>query len=69
VGLHANFTTLTAETPAVLPAGSTLRTTCTWNNPNSTTVGFPDEMCTFVGYYVGSSDVNCIDGAMIFRQP
>jgi hypothetical protein len=57
-----NYTTFSLESPALIPAGSTLSTTCTWFNSKNTTVMFPDEMCTFNGFYLGQSDANCIDG-------
>jgi hypothetical protein len=33
----------------VLAPGDAFRTTCTWNNPDSVPLGFPEEMCTTFG--------------------
>jgi hypothetical protein len=59
---HPNYTMFSLQAPAVIPAGSTITTSCTWFNTKSMSVGFPDEMCTFNGFYLGESDANCIDG-------
>jgi hypothetical protein len=48
--------------PLMLPAGSTLTTTCTWMNSGATALGFPDEMCVFFTLYVGEQDITCAGG-------
>lgn len=40
--------------PMLLPAGTVIRATCEWNNPTTSTVGYPVEMCTVFGYLGGS---------------
>jgi hypothetical protein len=57
-----DYTKFTPQAPSVIPAGSTVSTTCTWSNTTSATIGFPKEMCVFVGFYLGASDVYCVDG-------
>jgi hypothetical protein len=59
---HPNYTRFTLQTPALLPAGSTIHTTCTWSNNKTTALSFPDEMCVFAGFYIGESDATCVDG-------
>jgi hypothetical protein len=59
---HPNYTRFTLQAPRIIPAGSTIHTTCTWSNPGSTTISFPDEMCTFAGFLLGGSDAACVNG-------
>jgi hypothetical protein len=59
---HPNYTRFTVQAPRVIPAGSTIHTKCTWSNPGSTTITFPDEMCTFAGFVLGGSDALCVNG-------
>src|SRR5262249_2642489 len=59
---HPNYTTFTLQQPKLIPAGSTIHTTCTWSNMTTSTVQFPDEMCTFAGIHVADSDVACVNG-------
>jgi len=59
---NPNFSTAALATPVVLPAGSTLRTTCHWLNEGVTNINFPDEMCVFFGLYLSDHDQNCVDG-------
>lgn len=59
---NPNFASRDAGDALVLPAGSTLRTECTWINTSSDTVRFPDEMCVFFAYYLGTEDLYCVDG-------
>lgn len=57
--LSPNFVYRTIADPMVLPAGSTVRTRCEWSNTTADTIGFPDEMCAFFGFYIGDTDVTC----------
>jgi hypothetical protein len=59
---NPNFTHQKLQEPFLLPAGSTLRTECTWNNTETRPLAFPDEMCTFGGFFIGEKDVQCIAG-------
>ncbi len=45
-----------------LPAGSILKTTCTWSPDITAPIMFPDEMCAFVSFYLGDADHGCVDG-------
>jgi hypothetical protein len=40
--------------PHHLAAGSVIRTTCEWDNPGTTPIEFPAEMCTAFGYLAGT---------------
>jgi hypothetical protein len=40
-----------ASAPLILAAGDQLRVSCTYDNDTGAAVGFPEEMCTAVGYY------------------
>jgi hypothetical protein len=46
--------TLYLTSPKHLTAGTVVRTTCTWMNPNPTDVEFPAEMCSAFGYLAGT---------------
>jgi hypothetical protein len=59
---HPNYKRFTLQAPALIPAGSTIHTKCTWSNPGSKPLTFPDEMCVFAGFYLGDSDAACIEG-------
>lgn len=51
--------------PLMIHKGDTVRTHCEWNNTTASTVGFPDEMCVGVGFFLsdGSTSPICVDGA------
>jgi hypothetical protein len=59
---HPEYATFPLQSPLIIPAGSTLHTTCTWNNTTSKSLTFPDEMCVFVGFFLGDKDASCVDG-------
>jgi hypothetical protein len=59
---HPNYTKFSQQAPKLVPAGSTLHTTCTWANSGSTPITFPDEMCIFGAFFVGNQDVTCANG-------
>jgi hypothetical protein len=59
---HPNYTRFPLQALAILPAGSTIHTTCTWSNTTNKTLSFPTEMCTFAGFYLGDSDAVCVNG-------
>lgn len=42
--------------PYPLPAGTLLRTTCSWDNSRAHTVTFPEEMCAVFGYIRGTQN-------------
>ncbi|MDC3954923.1 hypothetical protein [Polyangium jinanense] len=48
---HPPVSTFTMEEPLVIPAGTRLRQTCSWDNTSSTPMLFPTEMCIAFGYY------------------
>ncbi|HEY5923222.1 MAG TPA: hypothetical protein VIV11_16195 [Kofleriaceae bacterium] len=60
-----NFRLETLEQPLVLTAGQQLVTTCNWNNLTDKTLRFPDEMCAFLGFYIGNNDRACANGEWI----
>lgn len=60
---HPNYKQFSVEAPAVLPAGSTVSTSCTWSNDSSQTIEFPSEMCVFTGFMLGDGDVACLNGS------
>jgi hypothetical protein len=60
---HPNYTRFTLQVPAIIPAGDTIHTTCTWSSNKTTALNFPDEMCVFAGFYLGDSDATCVDGS------
>jgi len=59
---HPNYERFSVETPFVLPAGSTLSTTCTWSNDTAEALEFPSEMCVFTGFMLGDADIACLNG-------
>jgi hypothetical protein len=46
----------------VLTTGSKLVTRCVWNNHTAAKLSFPDEMCAFLGFYIGDRDRACANG-------
>jgi hypothetical protein len=58
---NPNFTHLTLDAPMVLKAGEILKTSCDWTNTTAQALSFPTEMCVFIGFYLGSADVGCVD--------
>jgi hypothetical protein len=65
---NPTFTVFSAEQPFQIKAGDQIHTHCTWNNPGSSPVTFPDEMCVGIGFYyapdgaTGAPEINCIKG-------
>lgn len=59
---HPNFKTTALDQPLMLHKGDKLKTTCAWNNKGAKTLGFPDEMCAFLTFYVGNKDRACANG-------
>jgi hypothetical protein len=53
------------DSPLVLKAGSKLTTHCAWDNTGGRTLSFPDEMCAFFGFYVGTHDLACANGRWV----
>ncbi len=47
--------TLFYQQPRAVPAGTIVRTTCTWDNTSAETIEFPAEMCASFGYIAGTS--------------
>jgi hypothetical protein len=45
--------TLMFENPMVIPKGTRLRTSCSWDNTSSKELGFPSEMCSAFAYLQG----------------
>lgn len=59
---NPNFTRTTLADPVVLPAGTKLTTTCSWNNTTNRDLGFPDEMCAFLAFHTDWVDRQCAPG-------
>jgi hypothetical protein len=62
---NPNYSYRPVDSPLILKAGTTLHTHCEWMNHGSTPVKFPDEMCVFLGFFLGDRDINCVDGNAI----
>jgi hypothetical protein len=62
---NPNFSYHPVDSPLVLKAGTTLHTHCEWLNTGPTPLKFPDEMCVFLGFFLGEKDINCVDGNAI----
>lgn len=61
-------TTVFYGAPLELRAGSTLRTSCEWNNTSGEVVGYPVEMCTLFAYVAGAGkQLQCTPS--VVRQP
>jgi hypothetical protein len=60
-----NFQSTALDKPLVLHKGDKLTTRCSWNNHSGKTLKFPDEMCAFFTFYVGTSDRACVNGKWI----
>lgn len=54
------------DDPLTLPAGSVLRTSCTWYSEAFEPLDFPQEMCSAFGYLAGTKDIYyCEDGTVV----
>jgi copper type II ascorbate-dependent monooxygenase-like protein len=62
---NPDYVSTTAESPMILPAGSTLTTRCEWHNTTDKTWEQPDEMCVFFGFFLGDKDITCSAGHWI----
>jgi hypothetical protein len=58
---NPDFTKYTVASPLVLHAGETITTSCDWANTTGEPLSFPAEMCVFLGFYLGDTDVGCTD--------
>jgi len=63
------FTRWTTDSPFLLHTGDTIRTSCSWSNTTTDTIGFPREMCISAGFALASGDTPkapaCFNGAWI----
>jgi hypothetical protein len=62
---NPNFTSRPIDSPLTLNAGNTLHTHCEWMNTSSRPVRFPDEMCVFLGFFLGDEDINCVTSGRV----
>jgi hypothetical protein len=60
-----NVDVMSLDNPLVLKTGSKLTTHCSWDNSSTRTLAFPDEMCAFFGFYVGTHDRACANGRWV----
>jgi hypothetical protein len=65
---NPNLTKMTLASPLLLKAGETIKTGCNWSNTTNQALTFPAEMCVFVGFYLGDTDVGCIDSGMFTTE-
>jgi hypothetical protein len=56
-----NFDARPLAEPLMLTTGERLVTRCAWNNTTGARLGFPDEMCAFLGFYIGENDRACVN--------
>jgi hypothetical protein len=59
---NPEYEVATVEQPIVLSAGSTITTHCEWNNTTAKVLNQPDEMCLFLGFFIGDKDATCLEG-------
>jgi Copper type II ascorbate-dependent monooxygenase, C-terminal domain len=60
--LNPNFASFPVEEPLLVPAGSMMKSRCTWNNMTDRPITFPAEMCVFFGFILNDSDIYCDSG-------
>ncbi|MGH7271667.1 MAG: hypothetical protein ACREJ3_14645 [Polyangiaceae bacterium] len=65
---NPNFTKMTVDAPLVIKAGETLSTSCDWSNTTSQPLAFPSEMCVFLAFYLGDTDVGCVDNGAFAKD-
>jgi len=58
---NPNFERHTLDHPLHLAAGTTVETSCTWDNTSNRDLTFPDEMCVFLAFHLDPEDVGCVD--------
>jgi Copper type II ascorbate-dependent monooxygenase, C-terminal domain len=59
---NPSWTHWDVNSPTVIHAGDEVHVSCTWKNPNSTMLLFPDEMCDAVGFYSESGQQMVCEG-------
>jgi hypothetical protein len=59
---NPDYSFASVAAPSVVAAGSSLMTHCEWHNTSDRMLAMPDEMCVFIGFFLGPKDINCIDG-------
>jgi hypothetical protein len=62
---NPDYTSTTADAPMILAKGSTITTHCKWHNPSDKAYGQPDEMCIFLGFFLGDKDATCLEGTWL----
>jgi hypothetical protein len=61
---NPNWTKYTLAAPLMAVKGDTYHTHCEWSNDGTSSITFPDEMCTGVGFYFPSQGTfECDDGS------
>jgi len=60
--LNPNFDAFPVDAPLHVPAGSMMKSRCTWNNMTDRPITFPAEMCVFFGFILNDADVYCDSG-------
>jgi hypothetical protein len=55
------FDTWTLDKPLLFHTGDVLTTHCEWNNTTNAAVSFPTEMCVSFGFYLGDTQIDCVD--------
>jgi hypothetical protein len=59
---NPDYTRTAPDAPIVLRAGATISTHCEWHNTGDKALESPDEMCIFLGFFLGDKDVTCLSG-------
>jgi hypothetical protein len=59
---NPDYTTALPDAPVMLTKGSTITTHCEWHNTTDRTLHQPDEMCIFLGFFLGDKDATCLEG-------
>lgn len=64
-----NFERRPLSAPTALVAGDQVKVTCVWRNNGQTALHYPDEMCTFFGYYIGDRDLSWLPCTTVKAAP
>jgi hypothetical protein len=56
---NPNFARAPIADPLIMPAGTELTTSCSWNNTTNRDLSFPDEMCAFFAFHLDTTDRQC----------
>jgi len=59
---NPQFARWTLSAPMHINKGDTVRTHCAWQNTTGSALSFPTEMCVGFAFFIGQTEVDCVNG-------